>query len=169
MVRAHLQDVVEVDKDEGQGSQNSVHYPMESKTSVLQTERHPYEAERHDDGVLGDVIRKHLNLVVALQKVEGRENMGASHVVDEVSNVWNLISVLISFIVQTVEVPTRPPRSIWFQHHKEGRGPRQISPPNNPCRLHLLKLGLPGRLSWRDSVESKPAGGGSRHGGEHHA
>ena len=45
------------------------------------------QAQRRDDGGLWNVIRKHLDLIVPLHKVEGGEDMGAGQVVREIPNV----------------------------------------------------------------------------------
>ena len=75
--------LLEVVKDEGQAGQNSAHHPLESRTSILpQNKGHTNElkeSKRSNDGGIRNVVREHLDLVVALHKVKG----GASHVVAE--------------------------------------------------------------------------------------
>ena len=120
MVGTRNQNVVEVDEDEGQANEHSVHQPLEGRPRIPQTKRHADElkqSEGGDDGSLGDVVWKHLDLIVPLHKVEGGEYVGAGHVIRKISNVWNGVLVWNRSIVETPKIPTGAPRTVWFRHH----------------------------------------------------
>ena len=62
-----------------------IHWKVEP-VSFPQNKGHPNElkeSKRSNDGSLRNVVREHLDLVVALHKVKGGEHMGASHVFAE--------------------------------------------------------------------------------------
>ena len=115
------------------------------RTHILQAKRHSNkleQAERRDDCGLWNVIRKHLDLVVPLHKVEGGEHVGAGHVIRKILNVWNRVLVWNSSIVNSAKISTGVPRTIRFRHHMQGGRPWRIAPPDNASLLHLLELSL---------------------------
>ena len=126
VVRARNQNVVKIDEDERQSSENVVHQTLESRPRIPQAKRHLNEleqAKRLDDCGLWNVVRKHLDNVVPLHEVEGGEHVGAGHIVREIRNVWNGVLVWNPHIVESAKISTGAPRTIGFRHHVKGGGP----------------------------------------------
>ena len=67
LVRASHQNIVKVDKGEGDAAEDAVHQSLEGLCCVLQPERHPEKLEKtegSDDGGLGDILGSHRNIQV---------------------------------------------------------------------------------------------------------
>ena len=110
----------------GQANEHSVHQPLEGRPRIPQTKRHADElkqSEGGDDGSLGDVVGKHLDLIVPLHKVEGGEHVGAGHVIRKISNVWNGVLVWNRSIVETPKNPHRGAKNRLVSAPYAGRTP----------------------------------------------
>ena len=120
------QDIVQVDKTDGNITQNKVHHALKGVSSVLKPKRHPQKFEHSkgsNDGSLLNVLEGHRNLIISFLKVQLGEHSCARFPGSEVSNIWKRIPIRNRHIIQPPVISTRPPSSLLLTNHVERRRP----------------------------------------------
>jgi hypothetical protein len=82
------------------------------------------QTKRRDDRRLLDVLRRHWYLVVAFHEVNDRKVTAAVEFGGQIQDGQERIPVMFRGQIQPTIVAARPPRSVGFRNHVEGRRPR---------------------------------------------
>ena len=93
------EDVIQVDEDKSDATEDAVYQPLECLGGVLETKGHAEELPEpkgSDDGRLGDICRHNRNLVVAAYQVHLGEDLLARQTAIEILYVgqWYLSSTV---------------------------------------------------------------------------
>ena len=130
-VRVHVwagdQQVVQVDKAEGQATQYLIHEALEGLRGVAKAKWHSNEFEEAkwcDDCGLGDVVRVHGDLVVRPDEVNLRKDGAARELRSEVLNVGDGVAVRDGCGVECAIVATWSPVARGLADHVQRGRPR---------------------------------------------
>ena len=144
-IRTGYQNVVEIDKHKRKTTEEMIHEPLESLSSIAEAKRHFGEfkkTERGDDGSFGNIGGGDRNLVITLHQVQFGENCGAMETGGQVVEVGERIAVGDGLEVKAAVVAARPPGAIGLGHKMERRSPRAAGATNDASRLKLGKVSL---------------------------
>ena len=139
------QNVVEIDKHKRKTTEEMIHEPLESLSSIAEAKRHFGEfkkTERGDNGSFGNIGGGDRNLVITLHQVQFGENCGAMETGGQVVEVGERIAVGDGLEVKAAVVAARPPGAIGLGHKMERRSPRAAGATNDASRLKLGKVSL---------------------------
>ena len=139
------QNVVEIDKHKGKTTEEMIHEPLESLSSIAEAKRHFGEfkkTERSDNGSFGNIGGGDRNLVITLHQVQFGENRGAMETGGEVMEIGKRIAVRNGLKVKAAVVAARPPGAVRLGYEMERRSPRAAGATNDASRLKLGKVSL---------------------------
>ena len=106
------QNVIQIDENKRKTTEEMVHEPLKCLSSVAETERHLgelKEAERGDNGCLGDIGCGNRNLIVTFDQIEFEENSSTMETGREVMKIRERIAVRDSLKIEIAVVTARPP------------------------------------------------------------
>ena len=122
------EDVIQVDKDERDPTEDAVHQPLECLGGVLETKGHAEELPEpkgSDDGRLGDICHHNRDLVVAAYQVHLGEDLTCQTAI-EILYVGQWVPIVHLGIVEAPEVTARSPAATWFRNHVKWRCPGRL-------------------------------------------
>ena len=143
LIGAGNQNVIQIDKDALQATQNAIHQALKRLGRVLEAEWHPQEleeAEWSDDRRLLDVLRRHGDLVISPYQVQHRKESGTEGHGGKGVDVGKGIAIVSSGDVELPIITTRTPTTMCLGHHMKRGCPRSVGGPNDPHLHHLGKL-----------------------------
>ena len=136
------EDVIQVDEDERDATEDAVHQPLECLGGVLKTKGHAEELpdpKGSDDGHLGDICRHNRDLVVAVYQVHLGEDLLARQTAIEILYVGQWVHIVHRGIVEAPEVTARSPAA-WFRNHVKWRYPGRVGKSDDAHPFHLGKF-----------------------------
>ena len=140
---ARDEDVIQVDEDERDGTEDAVHQPLECLGGVLETKGHAEELQEpkgSDDGRLGDICHHNSDLEVAVYQVHLGEDLLARHTAIEILSVGQWVPIVHRGIVEAPEVTARSPAAAWFRNHVKWRCPGRVGTSDDAHPFHLGKF-----------------------------
>ena len=113
-IPARNENVVQVDERERNVPEDAVHEMLEGLGGVLESKGHPYElpeAERGDDGRLGNGVRCYRDVMISTHEVHFGEDGRPGKVDVEIFDVGQRVAIIGGRIVQAAVVSAWSPAS----------------------------------------------------------
>ena len=137
------EDVIQVNEDERDATEDAVHQPLECLGSVLETKGHAEELPElkgSNDGRLGDICRHNRDLVVDTYQVHLGEDLLACQTAIKILYVGQWVPIVHRGIVEAPEVTARSPAVAWFRNHVKWRCPGRVGTSDDAHPFHLGKF-----------------------------